>query len=263
MNTANGDGSGEKPLLYITEGVYLRIRISQLPGIFKILFMNVWIYIFISYLFSHYSRNYIGSLPYEATWLRILWKTVPSATVGDIFKRKRSSVSYLLLVSSHGSSKWETILFFNLRQGWRLFSHNFNWGKTSKCSGSWKIWICSVFVVPRVISQKASSTPLLGLNENSYSFFKEECGVGLCMCFLESNFLSRMLNHYKGLDGTVNSACDRPVDCFVLGLKPQNQGPSDCLSTFQTLFCWVLKPVNKMLLILCLLFLDCSLRLSK
>lgn len=76
-----------------------------------------------------------------------------------------------------------------------------------------------MFVVLRVIFRKVLLILLFGLNENFYSFFKEDCGMGLCMCFLEFNFLSRMFNYYKGFDGIVNSVCDRFVDYFVFGLK--------------------------------------------
>lgn len=52
--------------------------------------------------------------------------------------------------------------------------------------------------------------------------------MGLCMCFLDSKLL-RMLNYKKELEETVKSAYDRPLDCFVLGLKPQNQRHDDLI----------------------------------
>lgn len=46
--------------------------------------------------------------------------------------------------------------------------------------------------------------------------------MGLCLCFLDSKLLDRMLNDYKGFDRTTNNAYDRPMDYFLLGLQPQN-----------------------------------------
>lgn len=50
--------------------------------------------------------------------------------------------------------------------------------------------------------------------------------MGLCMCFFDFKLL-RMLNYKKGLDETVKSTYDGPLDYFVLGLKPQNKRHSD------------------------------------